>query len=44
MSNEVPPKVHTAIRLMYAGFVVTALDLMLEPLILDWGVRDDAVR
>ncbi len=34
MSNEVPPKVHTAIRLMYAGFVVTALDVLLSLLVI----------
>jgi hypothetical protein len=34
MSNEVPPKVHTAIRLMYIGFAVTALDLVLSGLVL----------
>ena len=34
MSNEVPPKVHTAIRLMYIGFAVTALDLVLSMLVL----------
>jgi serine/threonine protein kinase len=30
MSSEVPPKVHTAVRLMYAGFAVTALDVVLS--------------
>jgi hypothetical protein len=30
MSGEVPSKVHTAIRLMYIGFVVTALDVVLS--------------
>ena len=34
MSAEVPPKVHTAIRLMYAGFVATALDVVLSLLVL----------
>ena len=30
MSAEVPPKVHRALRLMYAGFVVTVLDVVLS--------------
>jgi hypothetical protein len=30
MSAEVPGNVHTAIRLMYIGFVVTALDVVLS--------------
>jgi hypothetical protein len=30
MSAEVPPTVHTAIKLMYAGFVVTLLDAVLS--------------
>jgi hypothetical protein len=30
MSAEVPGKVHTAVRLMYIGFVVTALDVVLS--------------
>ncbi|HEY7278566.1 MAG TPA: protein kinase [Trebonia sp.] len=30
MSAEVPPKVHTAVRLMYIGFAVTALDVVLS--------------
>jgi hypothetical protein len=40
MSNEVPPKVHTAIRLMYAGFVVTALDVVLSLLVLGRYIHD----
>jgi uncharacterized membrane protein len=30
MSAEVPAKVHTAVRLMYIGFAVTALDVVLS--------------
>jgi serine/threonine kinase PknH len=30
MSSEVPGKVHTAVRLMYIGFAVTALDVVLS--------------
>jgi drug/metabolite transporter (DMT)-like permease len=40
MSAEVPPKVHTAIRLMYAGFVVTALDVVLSLLVLGRYTHD----
>jgi hypothetical protein len=34
MTAEVPAKVHTAIRLMYIGFVVTALDVVLSLVVL----------
>jgi serine/threonine kinase PknH len=37
---EVPGNVHTAIRLMYAGFVVTALDVVLSLLVLGRYTHD----
>jgi serine/threonine protein kinase len=40
MTAEVPPKVHTAIRLMYTGFVVTALDVVLSLLVLGRYTHD----
>ena len=40
MSAEVPAKVHTAIRLMYIGFVVTALDVVLSLLVLGRYTQD----
>ena len=40
MSGEVPPKMHTAIRLMYAGFVVTALDVVLSLLVVGRYTHD----
>jgi hypothetical protein len=40
MTAEVPPKVHTAIRLMYLGFVVTALDVVLSLVVLGRYTRD----
>jgi serine/threonine protein kinase len=40
MSGEVPSKVHTAIRLMYIGFVVTALDVVLSLLIVGRYTHD----
>jgi hypothetical protein len=43
MSGEVPPKVHTAIRLMYAGFVVTALDVVLSVVALSRYTHDATV-
>jgi len=43
MSAEVPPKVHTAIRLMYAGFVVTLLDVVLSVVALGRYTHDATV-
>jgi hypothetical protein len=43
MTAEVPPKVHRAIRLMYAGFVVTALDVVLSLLVLGRYTHDATV-
>jgi hypothetical protein len=40
MSNEVPPQVHRAIRLMYAGFVVTGLDVLLSLLVIGRYTHD----
>ena len=40
MSGEVPPKMHTAIRLMYVGFVVTALDVVLSLLVVGRYTHD----
>jgi hypothetical protein len=40
MTAEVPPKVHTAIRLMYIGFVATALDVVLSLLVLGRYTHD----
>ena len=40
MSAEVPAKVHTAIRLMYIGFVVTALDVVLSLVVLGRYTHD----
>jgi hypothetical protein len=40
MSAEVPAKVHTAIRLMYIGFAVTALDVVLSLLVLGRYTHD----
>jgi serine/threonine kinase PknH len=43
MSGEVPPKVHTAIRLMYTGFVVTLLDVVLSVVALGRYTHDATV-
>jgi hypothetical protein len=43
MSAEVPGNVHTAIRLMYAGFVLTALDVVLSLVALGRYVHDSNV-
>ncbi|MGH3299333.1 MAG: hypothetical protein ACRDP7_46840, partial [Trebonia sp.] len=40
MTAEVPPNVRTAIRLMYIGFVVTALDLLLSLMVLGRYAHD----